>query len=169
MEPTKIMEHIRATKTYTMILSGMPECVFSLLCPVREYEWIESWRCEMIFSNSGRAELDCIFRTDFPDEGPAETWVVSKYQPYSLIEFVRMNSLRAIRYTIELRATESQTTEATWTQVITGLNQEGDRLVQSMTDEEYAMEKVALERMLNHYLLTGRMLSAADAQNHSNP
>jgi hypothetical protein len=163
------MEHIRTTKSYTMILSGAPECVFPLLCPVREYEWVEPWQCEIIFSDSGRAESDCIFRTDFPDDGPADTWVVSKYQPYSLIEFIRMNPLRVIRYTIELRGTESQTTEATWTQIITGLNQEGDRLVQGMTDDEYAMEKAVLERMLNHYLITGRMLREVDAKNQLSP
>ena len=37
-----------------------PEVVFPLLCPVREYEWLEDWTCEMVFSESGVAEEDCV-------------------------------------------------------------------------------------------------------------
>lgn len=45
-----------------------PSKVFPLLCPVRGYEWIESWRCEMLHSNSGIAEKNCVFRTRFPED-----------------------------------------------------------------------------------------------------
>ena len=44
-----------------MTLSGSPEQVFPLLCPTREYDWIETWQCELIYSDSGFAEPGCIF------------------------------------------------------------------------------------------------------------
>jgi len=45
-----------------------PGKVFPLLCPLREYEWIEGWQCEMLHSDSGIAEKNCVFRTRFPGE-----------------------------------------------------------------------------------------------------
>ena len=70
------MNHARTIKTHTMLLEGTPESVFPLLCPIREYAWIEPWRCTLIYSESGYAEQDCVFQTDFPqaeslpDDGP---------------------------------------------------------------------------------------------------
>jgi hypothetical protein len=54
--------------------------VFPLLCPVREYEWIEPWSCDMVFSESGLAENNAVFRTHFPAQGGEETWVVCRYE-----------------------------------------------------------------------------------------
>jgi hypothetical protein len=54
---------------YTGFISATPERVFPLLCPVREYEWLDSWHCRMVYSESGVAEDNCIFETDLK-EGP---------------------------------------------------------------------------------------------------
>ena len=56
------MNHRRIVLAHTMRLKGNPEKVFPLLCPVREYEWVEPWRCDLVYTDSGVAELDCIFR-----------------------------------------------------------------------------------------------------------
>ena len=48
------------------MLKGTPDDIFPLLCPVREYEWLETWQCEMIYTKSGFTELDCIFKTSLP-------------------------------------------------------------------------------------------------------
>ena len=40
---------IRVVKCYTMNLCAAPADVFPLLCPVREYEWIEPWSCDMVY------------------------------------------------------------------------------------------------------------------------
>jgi hypothetical protein len=68
----------RVVKEYVHEVHARPEKVFPLLCPVREYEWIEGWNCDMLYSESGVAEDNCVFRTHLPDRGEA-TWVVSKY------------------------------------------------------------------------------------------
>ena len=150
------MNHLRRIKTHTMVLEAVAEAVFPLLCPVREYEWIEAWRCRMIYSRSGFAERDCIFQTDHPGNGPTETWVVSRYEPPRLIEFVRVSTMRAIRYTITLQPIENGKTEAEWRQVITGLTEEGDRLIEQEPGEAYRAQMERLAEMLNHYLKTGR-------------
>ncbi len=153
------MNHLRTIKTHTMVLEAAPEAVFPLLCPVRESDWIEPWRCRMIYSQSGFAEQDCVFQTDFPKDGPTETWVVCRYEPPHLIEFVRVSTLRATRYTITLHPIGGGKTEAEWRQVITGLTEEGDRLVEQEPGEAYRAQMEKLAEMLNHYLHTGQRLS----------
>jgi hypothetical protein len=158
------MNHKRTVKKHTILLHGKPEALFPLLCPVREYEWIEPWKCDMIYSDSGFAEQDCIFQTDFPHDGPKDTWVLCRYEKPMLLEFVRVNEIRAIRYTISLRQTGEGKTESEWQQVITGLNEEGDRLVEGLSDEEFKHRMQMLQQMLNHYLSTGQMLKLSDAR-----
>jgi hypothetical protein len=152
----------RTILQYRMRLGGSPAAIFPLLCPVRESEWIESWRCRMVYSDSGHAEQDCVFQTEFPQDGPRDTWVVSRYEPPSLIEFVRVNGRRAIRYTITLRSAASGTTEAEWRQVITGLDADGDAFVGGLSEDDFQRRMGALERMLNHFLATGQMLRAGE-------
>jgi len=144
-----------------MALGAAPEAVFPLLCPVREHEWVEPWHCLMIYSRSGFAELDCIFQTDFPKDGATDTWVVSRYEPPRLIEFVRVNTLRTIRYTITLHPTGPGKTEAVVRQVVTALTQEGDRRLQQEPAEAYRAQMERVEEMLNHFLKTGERLSTA--------
>jgi hypothetical protein len=147
----------RTIKTATQHLLAPPDKVFPLLCPTREYDWIEPWKCRMVHSESGYAEQDCIFVTDFPVEGE-DVWVVSVYRPSEEIQFVRFNGRRVIRYSIVLTDNGDGTTTAEWKQVITGLNEEGNRLLEGLTDEAYQQKISVLERLLNHYLTTGEML-----------
>ena len=74
------------TRARHFIVPASPEQVFPLLCPLLEYQWIPGWRCELLQSDSGVAEEDCVFRTDFADQGPM-VWVVSRYEPPARIEF----------------------------------------------------------------------------------
>jgi len=157
------MNGARTIRSFKMQLAAAPDKVFPLLCPTREYDWIESWKCRMIYSDSGYAEPDCIFKTDFPADGPEDTWVVSRYEPPRLIEFVRVNPLRAMRYTISLHATAGGKTEADWRQIITGLNAEGCSLVQGLDEAAFRKRMAEVEKMLNHYLETGQMLKLSGA------
>ncbi len=142
-----------------MRLNSSPEKIFPLLCPVREHEWIELWTCEMVFSRSGLAELDCVFQTDFADDGPQDTWVISRYEPPERLEFVRINAVRAMRYAITLSREDEAHTRAEWKQVLTSLNVEGEKVLKALTPEAYAEEMGMIERMLNHFLATGERLS----------
>ncbi len=152
------MKRNRKIKSYTMNLDAGADEIFPLLCPVREYDWIQPWQCEMVYTDSGMAELDCVFKTNFPDDGPEDTWVVSRYEPPKHIEFVRINPIRSIRYCINVIQQEDGTTQAIWKQVITGLNSEGDNLVAAFTDEAYYGEMRILQNMMNHFFKTGEML-----------
>ena len=152
------MKRKRTIKSYTMNLDAGADDIFPLLCPVREYDWIQPWQCEMVYTDSGRAELDCVFKTNFPDDGPEDTWVVSRYEPPKHIEFVRINPIRSIRYSIDVIQQDDGSAQAIWKQVITGLNYEGDQFVAGFTDEAYYSEMRILQNMINHFLRTGEML-----------
>jgi len=147
----------RAVFSHEMLLDGSPEEIFPLLCPVREYDWIEEWECEVIHSHSGFAELDCVFRTDLPTSGGPETWVVCQYEPPRRIAFVRTGRQRTMRYSIDLEVADGST-RATWTQVVTGLDQEGNRALKGPASSTFATIMASLEAKLNHWLRTGTML-----------
>lgn len=72
------MNHRRTVVSHVMQLAAAPGEVFPLLCPVREYEWIEGWDCEMIYAATGKAEAGAVFRTAFPAGSPPDTWVISR-------------------------------------------------------------------------------------------
>lgn len=155
------MNRTRTVLSHTLHAAGTPEAVFPLLCPVREYDWIDAWDCELVFSTSGTAEIDCVFRTAFRQDGPEDTWVVSRYEPPRAIEFVRVNALRAIRYAIHLQKAEEGRSTWVWSQTLTGLTDEGDALVASADPAAFAEKIGGIERKLNHFLVTGTMLREA--------
>lgn len=149
---------LRSIKRSIQHLCAPPEKVFPLLCPTREYEWIALWQCKLLYSDSGFAEDNCVFTTASPDDGSDEVWVVSRYEPDRTIQFVRVNRLRTIRYNIILSANNDRTTTAMWEQIVTALNEEGNQFVANYTDEKYRAEIVRLEKLLNHFLQTGKAL-----------
>lgn len=61
-------------------VAAPPDAVFPLLCPVREYEWIDGWSCQLIFSDSGFVEDGCVFTTRLTGEGPT-VWVTTRHDP----------------------------------------------------------------------------------------
>ncbi len=142
-------------------IQAPPDRVFPLLCPVREYEWIEPWQCEILHSDSGIAEKNCIFRTHVLGESD-DVWVISHYEPNMKIEFVRINALRTMCFSITLADNGDGTTRAENAQLLVGLNEQGNKVLDNMANG-FAFEMRLGEAMLNHYLTTGKRLPLRDA------
>lgn len=141
----------RATTVYTGHLSFPPDAVFPLLCPVREYEWLDGWRCDMIYSDSGVAEDNCIFKTA---HAGGTFWSVSRYEPPRRIEFVTFAPNAAItRLKLSLTPVAGGT-DLQWTRIFTGISELGNQSVGTWKTEVDAQ----LTRKLEHYLKTGTML-----------
>ena len=137
--------------TFTGHLSFPPDVVFPLLCPVREYDWLEGWQCEMIYSNSGVAEDNCIFKTAHAD---GMIWSVSHYDPPKRIEFTTFSEAGVVtRLNLSLTASQGGT-DLQWTRVFTGLNDSGNESIGTWKTERDA----ELTSKLEHYLKTGEML-----------
>lgn len=152
--------------SFETTLAAAPERVFPLLCPVREYEWIPLWHCELLHTASGVAELGCVFRTKFPDSWGAEVWVVSRYEPCSHIAFVRTGLLRTMRYAISLWPRDNGT-RILWHQEVTALCAEGTALLGKADSEAFTIQMRELNGLLQHYLTTGSMYRAAGPVIHS--
>ncbi|WP_136809195.1 hypothetical protein [Desulfosediminicola flagellatus] len=153
----KLENRKRKSYEYIMKLEALPQEIFPLLCPVREYDWIPGWQCTLLYSKSGFAELGCVFKTDYDERFGDEIWVVSEYVPDTKITFVRTGNLRTTRYEITLKTEETLTT-LNWMQEITALNNEGDKAVLGYDENEYKTMMESLYQMLNHYLKTGSAL-----------
>ena len=101
----------RRVHSVDVVFAGRPEQVFPLLCPVREYDWIDGWSCVMVCSDSGVAERGCVFRTR--SELGDEVWTVSRYEPARAIEFVRFTAgVQMMTMDIDLTLWQEQTTKA---------------------------------------------------------
>lgn len=145
----------RLTVSAEMRLNHPAEAIWPLLCPVREYDWIAHWRCEVLKSESGVNEPGCVFRTDFPAEGP-EVWLTSRFEPCERLEFVRTGPDRIIHFVIAL-APDGDGTRLTWTHHVTALTEAGNGRLKDRP-EAFAASAALLERMLGHYLDTSEML-----------
>ncbi|WP_319582308.1 SRPBCC family protein [uncultured Pseudodesulfovibrio sp.] len=146
----------RLTVSAEMFLEHPAEAIWPLLCPVREYDWIAHWRCEVLRSESGVNELGCVFRTNLPGAGP-EVWLTSRFDPCERLEFVRTGRDRVIHFVIRLLP-ENGGTRLTWTHHVTTLTEAGNA---ELADKPaaFASQMAQLERMLGHYLETGGMLT----------
>jgi len=152
----------RSISSYARHIAASPERAFPLLCPIREYEWIERWRCDLVYSDSGVAEPDCVFVAAPIDEIGPETWVCSRYEPPARIDYVRVSPHLVIRTELRL-APAGAGAQLTVTLVITSLDEAGDAFVgrcDSGTCEERF--KAALI-MLDHFVRTGALLPAREA------
>ncbi len=152
----------RITRIFSTSLSASPEIVFPLLCPTKEYDWIPTWQCEIIYSKSGYAELGCVFSTDFGDASGTEIWVISTYEKNKEIGFVKTGAHHTTRYNVNLipNATGSI---IRWAQEITSLDDHGDTIVDKITEKVYNEKMKDLNRLLENYILHGKTI------NHNEP
>ncbi|WP_319541080.1 hypothetical protein [uncultured Pseudodesulfovibrio sp.] len=151
-------DHI--TVQYEMHLDFPAEKIWPQLCPIREYDWIEDWECEMLHSESGFNERGCVFRTNVHTEGGPDIWLTCRFDPMEQIEFVRTNAWRIAHYIIELEPAQNGT-RLIWTQHVTALNEEGNEYVKQWPDA-FKATIIRLEKMLAHFLATGTMLRGDD-------
>ncbi len=149
------METILRTDTFDV--AAPPDRVFPLLCPVREYDWIPGWECELLHSASGVAEEDCVFRTRYPQDGEPMTWVVSRYEPSVRIEFT---CFVPDRYVMRLKIAltpRGDRTRLEWTRLWLSIGPRGDEWIASWSEDRHRQRMADLERLLGHYLATGVM------------
>lgn len=148
----------RASHTYRQRLAASPAKVFPLLCPVREAEWADGWLPELVISSSGVAERDCVFITQ--DESKKTIWYVTRHEPERwCVEMLKiLPGVTACRLEIQLSENGNECfADVTYTH--TSLSPAGDEFVAQFTADAYRKSMQAWEKALNHYLITGRLLT----------
>ena len=154
----KVSKPNRVTRTYTQNLVASADKVFPLLCPVREIDWAVGWQPLSVFSFSGVAEPDCIFVT--PGDPTDATWYVTRHEPENwLVEMIKVTpGVTVCRIIIRLHPSSSGCSAAV-TYSYTSLGSEGNKFVESFTEDYYREFMRAWEAELNYYLSAGRKLS----------
>lgn len=145
----------RLVHTYSHDLDAPPSRVFPLLCPVREYDWIFDWTCEMVHSKSGVAELDCVFRTNFPDS-PGSVWTCSRYEPDRAIDYVVFcPGMHVQHLSIRLSEVSPDKTRLEWTRLFTAISPDGDTALEEAAATRLPAIDAKLKESLQHYFATG--------------
>lgn len=131
--------------------------IFSLLCPTREYDWIPTWECELVFTETGYAESGCVFTTKDEEDGLA-TWVCTRYEPNEEVEYVRFSADLVLRLRIRVDVGADGKTVNTWQSQLTALSDRGDAYLDRLADKpaEEAPHARAL-KLIEHYVTTGGM------------
>ena len=154
--PKTRAKHIE--RSFCHEVSAPPDRVFPLLCPVREFEWVPGWSCDLVHSISGFAELGCVFTRDTP--AGRGVWVVCRYEPSSAIAFViTFPSSHVERLRIVLAPHEGGT-RLLWTRSYTALTAEGETLVEEMAGPAFELHMARLGKALEHFCRTGTMMGA---------
>ncbi len=134
-------------------LAAKPEAIFPLLCPVREYDWIDGWDCRLIYSASGYAEDGCIFQTSRQDPLNPMTWICSRYEPPRRIEYTGLvPDQLTMRLVITLDPTQGGTL-LSWARSYTGISESGNERIGFWKEEWDRL----LSQKLEHFLATGKM------------
>lgn len=149
----------RIVRTAGCLVNAPAGSIFPLLCPVREYDWIPGWKCEMVYSESGLIERDCIFTTMLAGLSKPEVWTVSRYDPAGYrLGFIRVAQECCVTH-MEI-SLDPRGESGTWIEagkVFTSLGPEGDAFIDDMTDAAHAKWLRGLGALLDHYLATGVM------------
>ncbi len=144
---------------YVQKYSAKPEKIFPLLCAVREMKWLPGWEYEMLYSKSGYNEEGCIFKTKIPYN--TETiWVTTTWDTVNyVVEFVEyaLNSL-VVRFKISLKDEGSHTT-GKWEFTFTPISEKGNKFVEGYTEEKFKQVMVVIEKAMNHFQETGKLLT----------
>lgn len=140
--------------SYRMETSAPASVVFPLLCPVKEYDWIDGWKCDLIYSESGLAEKFCLFRTIVPLIGE-ETWICTRYDLNRHIQYTRFSANTVTVSDIELAEYSDTTSIWNWSMTILSLNEHGNAILESFNTHAMPDKLKSLHFLLEHYLTTG--------------
>jgi len=145
----------RKVQRFSVTLETTPEEFFPLLCPAREADWIPGWDCELIYTDSGYAEENCIFKTDKSNAVGDGLWVFTGFETNRYVEFVRMQKDLVMSARITVTDNDDGTVTATWNMISTGLTERGNEQVGRLSD---GIHSGAIAKMLEHYLKKGKTI-----------
>lgn len=159
----KVKSPNRKKHSYAQHLNASPENVFPLLCPVMEVEWVPGWLPELVISNSGVCEQDCIFITppEMPSEPESAIWIVTKYDPEKwALEMYKVAPGHTIsKLEIRLEGHSGHGTTAYISYELTAIGAGGEKFMEEFTEQWYEGFMREWEKQMNHYLETGNKIA----------
>jgi hypothetical protein len=161
----------RVCVTHEERIKATPGECFSLACPVEELKWIDNWRFDMIYSDSGRNEDNCIFREDMSGPSVLNIPGLSAYWYTTLYDSAnhRFHALliygdKAVsRFEFEASDDGDDYSLASWRLTYTALNEEGNDIADESLEGRMSLMLSFLGNSAKHYLETGEMLRMSHA------
>ena len=148
----------RKVQRYERDFPVSPAELFPLLCPTLEADWIPGWSADLVYTTTGYAEPDCVFKTDGDNPVGAGTWIIHDHVPDERLEVVMVAPELVLNLRVALSPTVDGGTQGRWTLTTTSLTPKTNELVEEMPDRDPRF--AALLDGLEHYLATGRMAVA---------
>jgi hypothetical protein len=156
----------RVCVTHEERIKATPDECFALACPVEELKWIDNWRFDMIYSDSGRNEDNCIFREDMSGTAVLNLPGLSTYWYTTLYDTAnhRFHSLlmygdkAAGKFEFEAGDDGDGYSIGSWRLTYTALNEEGNDIADDSLKDRMSFMLTFLGRSAKHYLETGEIL-----------
>ena len=127
-------KYIRRVISHQQTFQTTPDKLYPLLCPTTEYDWIDGWHCELVYSKSLYQEYNLIFKTDFFNF--EETWIMSHVEPNRVLEFVRVSENISIKVDITICDNLNGTCTGNWIIYATALTPQGNEILKQMKPED---------------------------------
>ena len=151
---------------HEVVINGDVDQCFALACPVAELRWVDDWRFDLIYSDSGINETGCVFVEASTGLAVLRCADASTYW-YSTRFDVQRHRFEAIWITRDLSIARWEVgmtdlgqgqTRVNWSLVYTGLSPRGDRIISEPGLEQRAENVLRyLATSLKHYVETGTM------------
>ncbi len=156
----------RLNMAHDIVIRGdLDEC-FALACPVAELLWIDDWKFDLIYSESGKNETGCVFLepstglTMLSSPGVNNYWYTTRYDAGEhLFEAVWLTrDLTMARWEVRMSDQGRGETLINWSMSYTSLGPKGSRIIGEPALEE-RMERVLrfLAASLKKYAETGEI------------
>jgi len=161
----------RVCVTHEDTIKATPDECFSLACPVEELKWIDNWQFDMIYSDSGKNEDNCIFREEMSGAAVLNLPGLSAYWCTTLYDHAdhRFHSLLIYgdkgvsKFEFKAGDAGDGGSTVTWRLTFTALNEEGNDIADDSLEQRMSLMLVFLGRSAKHYLETGEMLRMSHA------
>ena len=141
--------------------------VFPLVCPVREYDWIPGWKCNLLYCPNGRNEKDVVFREKMTSpfllnkNGGKTTWITLLYDKSTCrVHFRWINHISTSLYKMEMSPIDSSQTRCTLSLDLEVTNERGSKILTPDSEYKIGFLIEGLAAMLKHYCETGEKLNS---------
>ena len=130
-------QELRRSVEHVAEMSGDIDECFALACPVAELKWIDNWRFDLIYSDSGLNETGCVFLEPFTgmsvlrSRSAINTWYCTRYDTESH-EFEAVwltRDLTLAHWEFTMAELGDGRVRAHWSLCYTSLGRAGRRLV----------------------------------------
>ena len=135
-------------------INATADNIYPLLCSVREADWLPGSNHSLIYSESGYAENDYIFQSEFFGFG-FETWVRYEHKPNESLAYIRTSENLVIKFEIRLKSNADNTTNIRIKLTFTSLKNEGNNMLHALP-EELPFNKIIAA--LEYYIINGKQI-----------